>query len=351
MTMHQVHGQRKDSVLCAGGNPMNPADIYQVLADLHTAGVGEAEALGAVLLALPPDQHSRVACRSSLNNDGSPLQLCMTSSSRGCSGRLIGDPGAFVSTISQRIERSRDAVRRLGAASGCGSFESLTNRLLRMIVPENCAQVAEPDAGIMWLATGMHEGNAAAYINARWGSALEDWARARFCLRSILPNSEDAENLIKDLEPRARLASIGVETTSSDDVRIKVYWRMTTPTLLSTLAIPLLHHPTLCRFLATVVSNEPMSLAGLVFSAGFLLSTGELEDVKADLCAHCLPRPLNHWLDRVDEVMEQNCLSTMAMRTCLRESSLEPAFLGMGLNRNNEVRINLYLKSANAQQN
>jgi hypothetical protein len=330
---------------------MNPADIYQVLADLHATSVGEVEALGAVLLALPPDQHSRVACRSSLNNDGSPLQLCMTSSSRGCSGRLIGDPGAFVSTINQRIERSRHAVRSLGAASGCASFDSLTNRLLRMIVPENCVQVAEPDAGIMWLATGMYEHSAAAYINARWGSALEDWARARFCLRSILPNPSDAESLINDLEPKARLASIGIETTSSDDVRLKVYWRLTAPTLLSSLAIPLLHHPTMHRFLATVVSNGRMSLAGLVFSAGFLLSTGELEDVKVDLCAHCLPMPLNHWLDRVDEVMEQNCLPAMPMRTCLRGTGLEPAFLGMGLNRNNQVRINLYLKSADAQPN
>jgi hypothetical protein len=94
-----------------------------------------------------------------------------------------------------------------------------------------------------------------------------------------------------------------------------------------------------------------MSLAGLVFSAGFLLSTGELEDVKVDLCAHCLPMPLNHWLDRVDEVMEQNCLPAMPMRTCLRGTGLEPAFLGMGLNRNNQVRINLYLKSADAQPN
>jgi hypothetical protein len=330
---------------------MNPANIYQVLADLHAVGVGEAETLGAVLLALPPGQHSKVACKSSLNNDGSPLQLCMTSSSRGCSGRLIGDPGAFVSTFSQRIERSRDAVRRLGAASGCASFDSLANRLLRMILPENCAQAAKPDAGVMWLATGMREHSAAAYINARWGSALEDWARARLCLRSILPHTEDAENLIKDLETRAQLASIGLETTSTDDVRIKVYFRLANPTLLSTLAIPLLRHPALCRFIATVLSNERMSLAGLVFSVGFLLSTGELEDVKVDLCAHCLPRPLDNWLNRVDELMEQNCLPAMAIRPCLLASRLEPAFLGMGLNRNDQVRVNLYLKSADAQPN
>ena len=330
---------------------MNPADIYQVLADFHAASVGEAEALGAMLLALPPDQHSRVVCRSSLNNDGSPLQLCMTSSSRGCKARLIGDPGSFVSTISQRIERSRDAVLRLGGASGCASFDFLTNCLLRMIVPENCAQVAEPNTGIMWLATAMHERSAAAYINAKWGSAGEDWARARFCLRSMLPHTEDAENLIRELEPRARIASIGIETTSSDDVRLKVYWRLATPTLLSTLAIPLLHHPALCRFLATVVSNQRVSLAGLVFSAGFLLSTGELEDVKADLCAHCLPRPINRWSDILDQVTEQNCLSTMAIRAYLRGSSLEPAFLGLGVNRRNHVRMNLYLKSADAQPN
>ena len=332
----------------AGGGTMYPADMYQILADLHSASVGEAEALGTVLLALPPDQHSRTACRSSLNNDGSPLQLCITSSSRGCSSRLIGDPGAFASTISERIERSRDAVLGLSAASRSATFDSLTNRILRMIVPENCTQIAEPDAGIMWLATGMHERSAAAYLNARWSTAEEDWARARLCFCSMLPHPEDAENLINDLEPRAQLASIGLETTSSNDMRLKIYWRLTTPTLLSTLAIPLLHHPAMSRFFATVVSNERMSLTGVVFSAGFLLSTGQLEDVKADLCAHCLPRSLDSWLDRVDEVTEQNSLPTMALRSCLRGSNLEPAFLGLGLNRNHQVRMNLYLKCADA---
>jgi hypothetical protein len=217
-----------------------------------------------------------------------------------------------------------------------------------MIVPENCAQVAEPDAGIMWLATGMHECTAAAYLNARWGSAAEDWARARLCFRSMLPHPEDAENVINDLEARAQLASIGLETTSSKDMRLKIYWRLTTPTLLSTLAIPLLQDPAMSRFFATVVSNERMPLTSIVFSAGFLLSTGELEDVKADLCAHCLPRPLNSWLDRVDEVTEQNSLPTMALRSCLRGSNLEPAFLGLGLNRNHQVRMNLYMKCADA---
>jgi hypothetical protein len=330
---------------------MNSADIYQALAELHTTSVGEAEALGALLLALPPDQHSRVVCKSSLNNDGSPLQLCMTSLSRGCSARLIGDPGCFVPTIGERIERSRDAVLRLGAASGYASFDVVANHVLRMIVPENSAQVAESSAGIMWLASAMRERSAAAYINAKWGSAAADWVRARFCLQSILPHAGDAEHFIQQLEPKARLASVGVETTSSQDMRLKVYWRLATPTLLSTLDIPLLHHPVLHRFIATVVSEQRMSLTGLVFSAGFLLSTGELEDVKVDLCAHCLPKPLNRWLALVDEVTEQNGLSTMALRTCRGGSRLDPVFLGLGVNRSNQARMNFYLKSSDAQPN
>ena len=113
-------------------------------------------------------------------------------------------------------------------------------------------------------------------------------------------------------------------------MRLKIYWRLTTPTLLSTLAIPLLHHPAMSRFFATVVSNGRMSLTGVVLSAGFLLSTGQLEDVKADLCAQCLPRSLDRWLDRVDEVTEQKSLSTMALRSCLREAILSRHFSGWG---------------------
>ena len=156
MSMIRCMKKRKDSVvnagggLCSGGYVSDPCR-----SSLRKRWRGGS--VGNSTRCAPPDQHSRTACRSSLNNDGSPLQLCITSSSRGCSSRLIGDPGAFASTISERIERSRDAVLGLSAASRSATFDSLTNRILRMIVPENCTQIAEPDAGIMWLATGMHE--------------------------------------------------------------------------------------------------------------------------------------------------------------------------------------------------
>lgn len=325
---------------------MYPVDIYQALADFDRTTVGEVEALGAVLLALPPEQHSSAACRSSLNNDGSPLQLCITSSRHGCSARLIGDPGCFMSTIRQRIERSREALLRLSTLSGSPSFDSLSNRLLRMIVPKYHLRMAGRDTGIIWLASATDKRSAASYINARWASVAEDWSRAHSCLRSILPHAEEAQNLVNGLKTTAQLASIGVETTSSDDMRLKLYWRLATPTLLRMLSVPLLHHPAIHRFFATIMSNQHMPVTGLVFSAGFLFSTGELEDVKADLCAHCLPRPITHWLDAVEEVAEQNGLSTMEMRACLKAGTLEPAFLGLGVNRSNQIRMNLYLKSA-----
>jgi hypothetical protein len=241
-------------------------------------------------------------------------------------------------------------VRRLGAGSACAPFEPVTDRLLSIVIPADGEQTAEPATGIAWFAAGVG-GDIASYMNARWGAEADNWGRARFCVQSALSQAVHAERFIDEIQSGSRLASIGLETTSSGDLRLKIYWRQTVPTLLASFATPLLRHPALCRFLATAISGRRMALSGLVFSAGFLISTGEMEDVKVDVCTHCLPDSFAGWLRVAGEVTKQCSLPDFSTCARFRTGRLEPAFLGLAVDRRDRVRANLYLKTAYAGSN
>jgi len=330
---------------------MDTQDLYHIAAQLSSASLQEVEALGASLLALPSKGRSKLRFRSTLNNDGSPLQLCLTSSRRSRSVRMLGDPGSYISHPAARLQTARDAVSRLGAAVGCESIAPLANRILQAVLPDGFHDQTQTSSGAMWIAAAVDQRGAAAYIKARWGSPAEDWLRALRLFQSVLPSSAEAEVFLRELKDKTRMMSVGIENTPFGDVRIKVYWRLTAPALLSSFSIPLLDHPALHRFLTTTLCNRSIPLTGLVFSTGFLLSNGMLEDVKADLCAHCVAQPTAAWLDHIDACAAIDGLQTFALRDCLDRWRAEVSFLGFAVTRQDQARLNVYLKSSHERQN
>jgi hypothetical protein len=329
---------------------MDTTDLYQLAAELSSARLQEVEALGASLLALPP-KRSQLAFRSTLNNDGSPLQVCLTSSSRSRSVRLLGDPGSYITNPTERLDIGRDALTRLGEATGCDSIAPVSEWLLRGLLPDAYHGQAETSSGAMWIAAVVNQPGAAAYIKARWGSPADDWMRTLAALQSVLPAAAEAERMVGELRDKARVMSVGIETAPFGDMRVKVYWRLRTPALLSSISIPLLQHPAIANFLLAVVGDRAIPLTGLVFSTGFLLSSGAVEDIKADLCAHCITLRAAEWMDVIDQCAVSNGLQAFSLRDSLSRWRAEMAFLGFAVNRESHVRLNVYLKWSDARQN
>ena len=97
-------------------------------------------------------------------------------------------------------------------------------------------------------------------------------------------------------------------------------------------------------FLVRVIGARQVPRTGHVLSAGFSLAAGALTDVKADVCAHCLPRPAEAWLALIDALADGHGLAAPGGGEPLRGRHADLAFLGLGLNVELEPRLNVYLR-------
>jgi hypothetical protein len=199
--------------------------------------------------------------------------------------------------------------------------------------------------GVLWVATGLDKCGLALYVKARWEAPSPDWQRARALLTLILPSSDDAEALINALIPRAQIASVGIECAGPQGARVKLYWRLSRPTSLDTLDISLLGDPAVREFLTLTVRDRLISLSGLVFSAGFLLSTGALHDVKVDVCAHCIHQPPAKWVEVIDDLVRRQGLEPPGMDDILMRRRAEMAFIGLGIDQAMNGRRRFYLRA------
>src|SRR5581483_4530955 len=126
----------------------------------------------------------------------------------------------------------------LGEANGCKSIAPVSEFLLRHLVPDEYYEQVETFSGAMWIGAAMKQPGAAAYIKARWRSPAEDWERTRNALRSLLGITTEVESVLRELRDKTRVISVGVESAPFGDMRVKVYWRLRTPALLSSFSIP-----------------------------------------------------------------------------------------------------------------
>jgi hypothetical protein len=328
---------------------MNALGLSQIAARLDSVLLHQVESTVSMLLGADSRSPFITPCSSTLNNDGSPLQLCVSVSSRTSSVRFIADPAYSATTHSQRLERSQGAIARLCSATSAPIAE-VSNQILRGILPDTESQSART-SGILWTASSVQRQGAAIYVNARWNSAEDDWERVLSTVSSILPQARDARNLLCELRKCARIASVGIESDTSGEIRIKTYWRFSVPVPFRSSGIALLHHPAFAAFLQSVLSNRETPLSALVCSAGFLLSSGELEDIKIDLCAHCVPFKLQEWLTLADDLTTENSLQPFSLSNVLLRGRAEVAFLGFGITRSEKRRLNLYLKPPHATAN
>jgi hypothetical protein len=321
--------------------------LLKVAARLAGVPVAASTAVAARLLAEPPCAGRATQARSTLNNDGSPLQVCMTAAADGTSIRLLGDPGARAGSAQQRVAIARTALERLLDEPEHTAVRARCVELLETVTPAPLE--AEPDVenGVLWLGAPLGGAGLAVYVKARWRSPDEDWERCEALVERALPAPDAARGLIERVREQARPVSAGLELNRRGG-RLKLYWRLTAAVALAELGVEELADEAFARFVAETVGDATIPAEGLVLSAGFALDSGALRDAKLDVCGHCVPRPAAAWMALVSSLADGHGLQAAAVGEPLAATQAAVAFLGFGLDRDAGPRLNVYLKRGEA---
>lgn len=317
-------------------------DLLAIGARLASEREFNVRSLGHSLLAARPDGGGFGGV-SQLNNDGTPVQLCLSSSPERIGVRLIVDPAWQLSAPAERYEASLCALNEACERAGAVAMRPLCQTMLDVARPDDERIVNQFTRGFFWIGVGVGQHGLAVYLDTKpYGDSA--WELATLWLEQILPGSPSVRPLLSGLSRLATLASIGIEGKSPVEARAKLYWRLNRPVRLDTLGADLLGDAALSAFLTHVVGQRAMRLSGTVLSLGFKLATGEIEDAKIDLCGHCLVQSPASWLDTLDHLSEMFGLQRFPVLSELLEGHSEVAFLGLGIDRHGGRRLNLYLK-------
>ena len=282
---------------------------------------------------------------STLNNDGSPVQVCVTQAQAHSQPavRLIADPAAGIVNIKDRYERAGKVSREVRHSHGPG-MQSFCDSLVEGMLPVDAARRATvPGAGV-WIAADLSGKGLALYTTAKWETVEKRWARARRWLKDILPETTVADGVVDSLSSRTVLVSACVEGATPGTANAKLYWRIEGPTPLDALGIPLIANPMVSEFLSLVIENRRIPRKGILVSVGFHVGSGGLSGVKFDICGHCVnrtPADWTHVLQRWAAHHEVACLPEDY--SALLEAA-ELAFIGLGLDVDAKPRLNVYLK-------
>jgi hypothetical protein len=331
------------------------ARLLAVAAALARAGVEPTARAARGLLGVEAEADRAPARPSTLNNDGTPLQVCVSAGATGERVRLLADPCAVQGPAAARFARGRRALARALIAHGADGMEALCASTLRIALPERSDALEALASGMIWLAGGLGEPGMALYATARWGEARERWRRARAWVDQTLARSDEAAAALDALEAGGhRLASLAVEGASAARARAKIYFRLERADRLDRLGPALFAALSLRAFLVALLGDRPVARSGLVLAMGFSVATGRLCEVKVDVCAHCLPEPASTWPGLLDACAHALALAAPrapepvfpVLAGALLAGAADVAFVGAGISDGAAPRMNVYLKAA-----
>lgn len=321
-------------------------DLLEIAASLSRVKLKTVEALSQEMLAIPPDGQGIRGGRSGLNDDGSPLQFCLTATQEYLHSRFLSDPAFVLVDPKERFTTSQQALGKVLELKASQQLESLMNRTLSCYLPQDLADFSQFTSGVMWLGAGIDTPGCALYIDARRnGDHQSAWDWAQQWLTAILPNSRAANAAISALRNHAYLQSIGIEGSSLTNARAKLYWRFLRPIRLDQIDLEILQNSAFASFLTFIIRDSVLQLTGIVPSLGFAISTGESYDAKIDVCGHCLDYSNYKWMELINCCTQMYGLKQMPVGEALEHNRSKVSFLGLGCNRNGKLRLNLYLKA------
>lgn len=323
--------------------------FLRVAANISGAEEGTARQLGQLLTVVDDDPSlSHLTFHSTLNNDGSPVQLCVSANRYRHRCRLIGDAAAMTADPIDRLPIAYHALKQLLLNYEATALGPFVNDLFRIAIPTAPGQIGLLKHGLFWMAAGLNTKGVAIYCTPEWDDSDARWIRAIQWLKDALPDMVHASALIGALHHSAVLAAIGIEGTSPQDVRLKLYWRLGDILPLDALGVRQFCDTAFRDFLDHAIGDQVVSRSGLVFSASFDASSGILLDAKVDICAHCLNRTPADWVRTIQSGLTLFGLSDMPVAKSILARECDVAFWGLGIDQNGDRRMNLYLKMPDA---
>lgn len=298
-----------------------------------------------LLIGVPWSGNGRA--RSTLNNDGVPLELCVSSGRTGVRSRFIGDPNTGLSPL-HRFSASVEAAFEVLAVTDSKGLRPLLQTTIDRTLPADDPGRATLRNGALWLAAEANAGpGMAVYTTLDWDSPDKTtrWQRAGAWLSAILPKGRALGQLIPALAQHCQPVSAGLEGQTMGDVRAKLYLRLRRAAPFSDLGCELFADPLVLSFLGKVLSHRTIPLQGLVLSTSFSVATGELTDIKVDVCGHCVPRRAHAWQTLITELCGLAAVKPISVASALLERNVEIAFVGIGRGRDGGSRVNVYLKA------
>ncbi|MFT5533754.1 MAG: hypothetical protein ACI802_001988 [Candidatus Paceibacteria bacterium] len=285
--------------------------------------------------------------RSTLNNDGSPLQLCIGLQADAAPVvRLLVDPAAKTNDLRQRKQELEQAVREVLAQQAPDLRTACQVLMERMLPIDALARAALPTGGA-WLATNLSGPGMALYVSAKWGDAAARWQRAQHWLGNRVP-----DRLVR----HAQIVSAGIEGSSATNARAKLYWRISDKAALTDLGLSLAESAEIRDFLTIVIAERHIPRSAIVGSISMHFGDSATEnkaedktgdtpgDIKLDVCGHCVQRSSEQWLTIIDLCCRRYGLTPCHAMTDLTKLN-ELAFIGFGLDQRRRPRLNIYLKS------
>lgn len=279
--------------------------------------------------------------RSTLNNDGFPLQACVSVDQHGRAVRLLVDPAPTEADPERRLRRGSDVL--------AGLLRRLPDRLARETFASAVCDALPPAgalaglrSGALWLGLDPAGRGAAAYVTARWGRDDERWPRVLAWMARWAGPAVPAA--LAALPPAADPTSVGVEQRGRETTRAKVYFRLRAPRPLAALGIPFFLEPSVSRFLRLALEDFAVRRDGLVCSVSAEFSGSRLTDGKIDVCGHCTPRPASAWTACLGRLSDTLGLTNPGVDEALLAGLMAPAFVGLGVRRDGARRLNVYLE-------
>lgn len=282
---------------------------------------------------------------SSLNADGTPLQLCLTTRASRWDVRLIADPACAIADPLQRAAISRRAAYAVLSDAKAEALRPLFDRSWAMLLASSPQQMQQYVEGVLWHGITLGSPGYAAYFDMTKEAPAAAWARIALWLSAISGFPTACTTLVDKLRPLALPMCAGIEGSDARKVRLKCYWRLRRATALAEFGLPLLEHPELRRFLATVIGARTLDGDGLVFAASVSPHDGEIYDVKIDVCAHCLQYTQDEWRLLLAELINSFGLSDSPVEALFWPAT-RISYVGFGVDRFGACRLNVYLGAA-----
>lgn len=287
---------------------------------------------------------------SGLNADQTPMQLCITSSVGEIQCRLIADPCSHESIPAQRYRRALQAMPSVHERTGTQANAALVASMLTHFSPSDPPFVDLFTRGVFWVGASLEKDGIAIYTDTSPHTIDSAWDHARQFIHDACTDGLPAASVIERLRAYCWLSSIGIEGSSPENSRIKLYARMYQMMPEGTVGnlFPPVNALIESGALSALVGDRGLSFEDVLFNFGFHATSGKLEDLKIDISGSALALDAAQLEKTVAHCCEALRLQPINVEALLSRFNLAPSFLGIAINTSGKKRLNIYLKAGTA---